>query len=366
MGQKNKNKNKKVGISNRENDPLVKSVPLLPFVSICTPTFNRRPFIPYMIKCFEHQDYPKERMEWIIIDDGTDQIGDLVKHIPQVKYYSLVKKLLLGNKRNLMHEKTKGEIIVYMDDDDYYPPDRVSHAVERLQQNPSALCAGSSELYIYFKHIQKMYQFGPYGPNHSTAGTFAFKRELLKFTRYEDGAALAEEKHFLKKYTIPFVQLDPLKAILVFSHEHNTFDKRRLLENMNPTFTKESAKTVDMFIKEPEFRDFYINQIPVLLKTYEPGRPNMKPDVLMQMVAVEKQRKKDMANAQQQQPQTITLKQGDGPPKELNIEQIMQILQQQQAQIIHLTNLLEGKDTEIKLLTETLLEYMSKEESNEC
>ena len=25
----------------------------LPFVSVCTPTFNRRPFIPYIIKCFD-------------------------------------------------------------------------------------------------------------------------------------------------------------------------------------------------------------------------------------------------------------------------------------------------------------------------
>ena len=57
-----------------------------PFVSVCTPTFNRRPFIPAMMKCFNHQTYPKHRMEWIIIDDGTDKIGDLVQHIPQVKY----------------------------------------------------------------------------------------------------------------------------------------------------------------------------------------------------------------------------------------------------------------------------------------
>ena len=61
---------------------------MFPFVSICTPTFNRRPFITHMIKCFNHQDYPKSRMEWIIIDDGTDHIGDLVKDIPQVKYFS--------------------------------------------------------------------------------------------------------------------------------------------------------------------------------------------------------------------------------------------------------------------------------------
>ena len=41
-----------------------------------------------------------------------------------------------------MHEKTKGSIIVYMDDDDYYPPDRVKHAVQRLNGTPQALAAG--------------------------------------------------------------------------------------------------------------------------------------------------------------------------------------------------------------------------------
>jgi glycosyltransferase involved in cell wall biosynthesis len=327
-----------------------------PFVSICTPTFNRRPFIPFMLKCFEQQDYPKNRMEWIIVDDGTDKIGDLVAQHPNVKYFPLEKKLLLGEKRNFMHEKTRGDILVYMDDDDYYPPERVSHAVDMLQKTPDALCAGCSEIYIYFKHIQKMYQFGPYGPNHSTAGTFAFKRELLKITRYEDGAALAEEKHFLKNYTIPFVQLEPLKTILVFSHAHNTFDKRRLLENANPQFTKESEKTVEMFVKEPDLLDFYMNQISELLKTYKPGRPNMKPDVLMQMVKIEKERKLMLAQQQEQfkNMPTVSIKQGDGPPQQLNMEQIVSILQQQQAQIIHLTNLLEGKDTEIKILTEAL------------
>jgi hypothetical protein len=309
-----------------------------------------------MIKCFEHQDYPKDRMEWIIVDDGTDKIDDLVKHLPQVKYFPVKEKLLLGKKRNLMHDKTKGDIIVYMDDDDYYPPDRVSHAVNTLLKNPKALCAGSSEIYIYFKHIQKMYQFGPYREAHSTAGTFAFRRELLKLTRYEDSAALAEEKYFLKNYTIPFVQLDPMKSILVFSHAHNTFDKRRLLINAQPEFTKESTKTVEMFVKEPELRDFYMNQIEDALKDYAPGRPNMKPDVLAQMVSIEKQRKKETELMQQQQQNgpTITFKQGDGAQQQLNLDQVVAILQQQQAQIIHLTNLLQGKDIEIKLLTEAV------------
>jgi len=329
--------------------------PALPFVSVCTPTFNRRPFIQYMIKCFEHQDYPKDRMEWIIVDDGTDKIGDLVSHLPQVKYFPYDTKMLLGKKRNVMHEKAKGDILVYMDDDDYYPPDRVSHAVERLIRNPKALCAGSSEIYIYFKHIQKLYQFGPYQESHSTAGTFAFRRALLRITRYDDNAALAEEKHFLKNYTIPFVQLDPLKSILVFSHAHNTFDKRRLLEdNPNPKFTKPSDKTVDMFIKEPDFKDFYMNQIEDLLKTYEPGRPHMKPDVIKQMVQMEKGRKIEMERMRQQNQPTITFSNGVDPPKEMSLDQVVGVLQQQQQQINHLTNLLKGKEEEIKILTDIL------------
>ena len=82
MGKNKKNKDK--------ND--------LPFVSVCTPTFNRRPFWPMCIKNFLNQDYPADKMEWIIIDDGTDSIEDLVKAIPQVKYFKYDTKMPLGKK----------------------------------------------------------------------------------------------------------------------------------------------------------------------------------------------------------------------------------------------------------------------------
>ena len=108
-----------------------------------------------------------------------------------------------------------------------------------------------------------MKRFGPYGPNHATAGTFAFKRKLLKHHRYNDEACLAEERAFLKDYTVPFVQLDPMKVILVFSHEHNTFDKRKLLENVNPMFVQESNRSVDSFFKLPKeahIKQFFLKE----------------------------------------------------------------------------------------------------------
>ena len=156
-----------------------------------------------------------------------------------------------------MHEKTKGSIIVYMDDDDYYPPDRVKHAVQRLNGTPQALAAGSSAVYIYFNDTDMMYQFGPYGPSHATAGTFAFKRKLLEQTKYDDEAELAEEKQFLKNYTIPFVQLNPDKCILVFAHQFNTFDKRKLLENPHPDYVKQLGMKPKALIKDKDMLKFY-------------------------------------------------------------------------------------------------------------
>ena len=307
-----------------------------PFVSVCTPTFNRRPFIPAMLSCFNNQDYPQDRMEWIIIDDGSDPVEDLVASHPRVKYFKYETKMTLGMKRNLLHEKSRGEILVYMDDDDYYPPQRVSHAVHMLITHPEALCAGSSEIYIYFKHIGQMKRFGPYGPNHATAGTFAFKRKLLKHHRYNEDACLAEERAFLKDYTVPFVQLDPMKVILVFSHEHNTFDKRKLLVNANPDVVRDSPKKVMDFIKDAALRKFYMVDLEKLLEDYAPGRPEMKPDVIAQTLQLEKERAKmaeDAAAAGGGGGGHIILQQPGEAPVTLNNQQIVQILQKLQTDL---------------------------------
>jgi len=336
-----------------------------PFVSVCTPTFNRRPFIPIMFQCFLNQTYPKDRMEWIIVDDGTDSIEDLVNSsgISQIRYFREEKKMALGEKRNYMHSKVKGSIIVYMDDDDYYPPERVSHAVDTLNANRHALCAGASEIYIYFKHIQQMWQSGPYGPNHATAGTFAFRTEMLKDCRYEDTAALAEEKHFLKNYTVPFVQLDPLKTILVFSHEHNTFDKRKLFETQqNPQFFKLSDKTVDQFIrqsKEASIKQFFMTDIDSLLKTYEPGEPKMKPDVLQQIKEIDEERQKMMAKQGGSGGQFMINEPGK-PPRALSNEEIAIIMNKQVEQITSLTQKNEYLEKMVANLQKQMAQNLTK------
>jgi hypothetical protein len=224
---------------------------------------------------------------------------------------------------------------------------------------PSALCAGSSEMYIYFKHINKMYQSGPFSPTHATAATFAFRAELLKQTQFENTAALAEEKAFLKNYTIPFVQLDSLKTILVFSHDQNTFDKKRLLNQGSSVVFKESNKTVDMFIrteKEKPIYDFFMHDIDEILKNYKPGDPSMKPDVLKQIKEIDASREKQRQEAMSKGggPGSIMIQQDGKPPQELNAEQIVDILQNQQKTMESQNQHIKKQEEYIKILQEQL------------
>lgn len=248
-------------MSNRKKNKGAYKQNKLPFVSILTPTYNRRQFIPKVMECIRNQDYPKEKMEWIVVDNGEDKVKDLIedtelkKGLPPIHYYEIEEKMNIGKKRNLINSKANGDILLYMDDDDYYPVERVSHAVKMLNKNPKAMIAGSSLIYLYIN--KRLLEFGPYAHNHATAGTFAFRKELLKITEFPD-KPFAEEKAFLKDYTIPMVQLDSFKTILVIAHDKNTYDKNKVIH----TAKKEHKTTLlnVFFGKKKKLISYYIGE----------------------------------------------------------------------------------------------------------
>ena len=231
-----------------------------PFVSVITPTYNRRRFIPYLIECYKNQDYRKDRMEWIILDDGQDKVKDLfdaaAKTIPNIRYIPLEEKLLIGAKRNRLNKEAKGSIIVAMDDDDYYPSCRVSAVVTAFKNNPKHELAGSSEVYMYYSDIQKIYRLGPYNPNHATNGTMAWRKSYADAHTYDETVTHSEERSFLDDYKHPMIQLDPFKVMLVMSHSENTFDKKKMREQENP-YVKKTDMKIKTFIKEKNLRDFF-------------------------------------------------------------------------------------------------------------
>lgn len=237
-------------------------------VSVVTPTYNRRIFIPTLIEIYRNQTFPKERMEWIIIDDGRDKVEELFKEasksIPNIKYVYKEEKLRIGAKRNLLNTLAKGQIIVAMDDDDYYPPDRVFAAVEAFKRNPTINVAGSSEMNLYYIDTKKIYTIGPYHKNHATNGTMAWRKTHSNKHKYDEFVTKAEEGTFLQNFKIPMIQLNPLSTILVICHTDNTVDKNELRDEhlgKAPKFHsvfKETAYILEDFVKDRHIREFYL------------------------------------------------------------------------------------------------------------
>ena len=231
-----------------------------PPVSIVTPTYNRRDFIPWAIECVRTQTYPKERIEWLIYDDGSDKIMDLLQPFVKelnIRYFSSDEKLTIGVKRNKLHEEAKGDIIVVMDDDDFYFPQRISHAVTKLLACKADL-VGSTRNTLFFSDDKSIWEVGPYANNHATFGTMAFTKKLTLTTKCDENVTFAEEVGFTKQYSIPIAQLDPLKTMLVICHSKNTFNKNKLRQEMSPNVKKTKMK-IQSFIKSKLQRDFYSN-----------------------------------------------------------------------------------------------------------
>ena len=203
-----------------------------PFVSILTPSYNRRHLLPILEQCILNQTYPRCRMEWIIVDDSQDgqpPFKPLEGTGLTVRNVVLEDKMTLGAKRNYTGSLARGEICVFMDDDDYYVPTRVSHAVEKLETHPQVHVAGSTYLALYFLRLKEFYLAGPWGDNHAMGGALVHRRILLETQRFDPTASHAEEPSFLNRYTIPLIQLDPWQTLVCLAHDTNTYDKKRLL-----------------------------------------------------------------------------------------------------------------------------------------
>jgi glycosyltransferase involved in cell wall biosynthesis len=220
-------------------------------VSILTPTFNRRKFIPQYLRNIRRQDY-KGPIEILIADDGEDKVEDLIPKNSIFRYIKMPEKKPIGYKRNLLCSEAKGDILINMDDDDFYPARRISHAIEKLNKK-EAYIAGCSRNYLYDKN-RGITQYGPIRDYYAIAGTFAFYSEYLEKNKFNDNAEIGEELDFTHHFTNPLIQLDPINTILVMCHSKNTHNKDSLP-------TEETKLILSDFIKDKIDYEFYVTNL---------------------------------------------------------------------------------------------------------
>ncbi len=199
-----------------------------PFLSVITPTYNRRKHFAAALDCYLAQTWPLTHREWIILEDGAETVADLVAAAVaahpglDIRHVRSETKATVGAKRNTLNGMARGDIIVCWDDDDYYVPERLQHIVNVMTQSKAAV-VGSSAMYYYFADDGSIWLNGPYAPNHTTAGPMAYRRSWTATHRFDEGVRYAEEPAFLAGATV--AQLDPRRAILVIVHDSNTYAK---------------------------------------------------------------------------------------------------------------------------------------------
>lgn len=223
----------------------------VPFVSVLVPTQDRRTFLPQLLRYFRAQTWPADRLELVVVDDGRDPVADLVAGDRRITYAALPTKVPLGTKRNHLVELAKGEILVHMDDDDWYPPERVARAVAALHDT-GADVVGRSDLAFWDRGTQAVHLLPRIGPKHACASTMAYRRsywDKVKFAPDPHG----EERQFLKCFDAHLAQLpgEPWDTVLGISHGANVRPK-------NTTLARLPIDLADV-VTDADDRAFYLN-----------------------------------------------------------------------------------------------------------
>lgn len=113
----------------------------LPRVSVIIPAYNASRFLPRALASVAAQSYPADRIETIVIDDGsTDDTLALARtfegHAPGFQVFSQPNRGVSAA-RNLGIAVSSGELIAFLDADDRWLPDKLTAQVAVFQDDPT-------------------------------------------------------------------------------------------------------------------------------------------------------------------------------------------------------------------------------------
>jgi hypothetical protein len=197
----------------------------LPFISVITITRDRRPFIPLVKYGLIAQTYPAEKIEWVVVDDGTDQIIDLISDLKNLKYVLSDTPLTIGAKRNLAIEHATHNILVNMDDDDVYPSNSLLSRVATLLATPKKDCLFSTVIPCYNIHEKKSFMNIP--PiklpmcDRVSEATLCFTRAFWEAGKFPD-QQIAEGGGFIRGREQQCREMSPQDIIVSLVHKKNT------------------------------------------------------------------------------------------------------------------------------------------------
>jgi len=238
--------------------PETKSDEELPFVSIVTPTYNRSDFWELMYSNFMRIDYPKDRLEWVIVDDSPmkTRLKPFIVDDPRIKYFYVKtkQKLSIGKKRNLCVKHSSYDYIVHMDDDDYYESYSVLSRIKSLiVQNKN--CIGSTELvcydllngvecYAYDESIEGC-------PGTISEASMAYTKKFWEDRKFNTKVSSAESVSFVKGRENEVVILNGPFIVVGLTHGKNTvIRQKQIVQNLKEPFLDRIPLKISNLLKK--------------------------------------------------------------------------------------------------------------------
>jgi len=211
-----------------------------PPISIVTLMYNRRRFFDLACHNIMISDYPKDKIEWIIVEDSDDISEDssdkIISTAQQSKpleivYIPLKKKTSISEKRNLGVLRAKNDIVLFMDDDDHYPITSFRRRVAWLTLHPSkpkATVCTTIACYDLKKGISAVNSPPldlPLGQRISEA-TLTFYKSWFLERMFDKTVQIGEGDYLIKGRESDVMELPPQQILVAFSHGNNASSRR--------------------------------------------------------------------------------------------------------------------------------------------
>src|SRR5579863_4991644 len=108
-----------------------------PLVTVLVDTCNHERFIEEAVVSVLEQDFPRSEMEILVVDDGsTDRTPEILRKFAST--LRLLRKTNGGQASafNFGIPEARGEIIAFLDGDDWWAPQKLSRVMEYLSSHP--------------------------------------------------------------------------------------------------------------------------------------------------------------------------------------------------------------------------------------
>ena len=211
----------------------------LPKISILTPTYNRSKFLPLYFHNLKRLNYPHDKLEVCIDDEGKEPFINYDEFKEQIKPMTLVyhrdkKRRTIGEKRNhLVKKLSSNKIMCFMDDDDIYDSQYVIYSYMCLLENKCGLVGSSSMLFTYpelgFKltgiRCPKVFQIHE--------ATMLFTRKYFNSMGGFDKSSQGEGYSFILNQEKNVFNTDINNVMICVGHDGNSVDKMQFSVDEN-------------------------------------------------------------------------------------------------------------------------------------